>query len=103
MSETTHGYKTPPQSKRHELAEQLALVGDKTRIEIICQLFMSEKAICVSEIAESMEISVANASYHLNLLADAELCDRKRKDKRICYSTKDTEFMKNLKYLLCDR
>lgn len=103
MSQTTHGYKAPPQSKRHELAEQLALVGDKTRIEIICQLFMGKESMCVSEIAESVGISVANASYHLNLLADAELCDRKRENKRICYSTQDTEFMKNLKHLLCDR
>jgi len=102
MSETTHEYKAPPQSKRKKLADQLSLVGDNTRVEILCQLFTCER-MCVSAVADAVDVSVANASYHLNLLADAGLCGRQRADKQICYHTKDSEFMKNLQHLLCER
>lgn len=100
MNQSAETTEITTKKNRDKIADYLSLVGEPVRLEIICLLFEKEK-MCVSEIADMVDITVANASYHLNVLADAELCERQQHDKRVCYYTAETEFMKDLKQLLC--
>lgn len=84
----------------HEtLARKLSLAGDPTRLAILEVMFDWEQA-CVSSIAEAVGISVATASYHLNLMADNGYFTRQRDGQSICYELNGTEFIQCLKTLI---
>lgn len=87
-------------SDREELAQKLSMVGDASRLNIIC-LLVRNGGLCVSEVAKLADLSVANASYHLNALAEAGICSRKRAKKKICYTPSDSSFMKKIRGLIC--
>lgn len=93
---------TVSKHKREELADKLSLLGDSTRLEIVCCLLESER-VCVSAVAEKINISVANASYHLNMLADAGLCQRDQHAQQVFYSLEDNEIMHAVKKWLCKK
>lgn len=66
------------------LADQLKLLGDKTRLTIVAML--NERALCVCDIAELLETSQPNASQHLRKLKAAGLVSETRKGQWIYYS-----------------
>ncbi len=82
-------------------ARLMALAGDPTRLRIFCLLFEKKEA-CVSEIAESLEMSVANISHHLQLLKDNGLVEAERMGTTICYRMAVGAFITQLRRLLCD-
>ncbi|MFF2890137.1 ArsR/SmtB family transcription factor [Paenibacillus sp. NPDC057967] len=66
------------------LAEQLKLLGDKTRLTIVAML--KERTLCVCDIVELLETSQPNASQHLRKLKAAGLVSESRKGQWIYYS-----------------
>lgn len=81
-------------------ARLLSLAGDCTRIRILCVLFQNRQA-CVSEIAESLGMSVSAISHQLQLLKDNDLVGTRREGQNICYFLRDSEFAKKLKKIVC--
>lgn len=82
------------------LAKKIQAVGDPSRLKILCYLFDAKKA-CVSDIAESLDMSVAIASHHLQTLAKEGLLSSVREGKRVCYLLADVMIMSDLKKFIC--
>ncbi|MCU6707310.1 metalloregulator ArsR/SmtB family transcription factor [Paenibacillus sp. J5C_2022] len=68
----------------HTVAEQLKLLGDKTRLTMMVML--KERALCVCDIADLLETSQPNASQHLRKLRAALLVNEDRRGQWIYYS-----------------
>lgn len=83
-----------------EKARMLELAGDPTRIRIFCLLFQTKEA-CVSDIAQSLNMSISAISHQLQLLKDNGLVETKRMGQNICYSLKENEFTRQLKKIIC--
>ncbi len=92
--------KFPLKPETEKLARWLALAGDPTRIRIFCLLY-EQKEACVTEIAEGLDMSVANISHHLQLLRDNGLCEMERMGNTVCYRLAQNEFTKQLKVIVC--
>jgi DNA-binding transcriptional ArsR family regulator len=86
--------------KLENLAKKLQLAGDSNRMKILCLMFDS-KRICVSEIAQKLNLSVAIVSHHLQALADEGLAVPERNGKMVCYQIEQSDFMKDLKKMIC--
>ncbi len=86
--------------KLHTLARQLRIVGDDSRLGILCVLIAKGKA-CVSEIAEAAGMSVATASFHLQVLAKEKVLVSTRKGKHIYYALSKENFVADLKRHIC--
>jgi DNA-binding transcriptional ArsR family regulator len=84
----------------NELAKIMRTAGDESRLQILCTLFNKKKA-CVSDIAESLGMSVAIVSHHLQVLSSEGLLDSVREGKRICYTVHDDAFVTDLKKFIC--
>ncbi|MCX6780367.1 MAG: metalloregulator ArsR/SmtB family transcription factor [Candidatus Magasanikbacteria bacterium] len=82
------------------LARQFLLVGDYTRLKILCTIFNNNGA-CVSEITDTLRSNIAIISHHLQILHNAELLTTKRDGKKICYSLSKEPFLIDLKRLIC--
>lgn len=68
----------------NEMAENLKLLGDKTRLTIMA--YLKERALCVCDIVELMEASQSNVSQHLRKLKAAGIVNETRKGQWIYYS-----------------
>ncbi|MEX0877799.1 MAG: metalloregulator ArsR/SmtB family transcription factor [Candidatus Spechtbacterales bacterium] len=82
-------------------ARLFAIVGDDTRIKILCFLFESKEP-CVSEISSKIDATIANTSHHLQLMHREGLLATERKGNNICYKLVKNEFTKELKKIICD-
>ncbi len=82
------------------LSKKLQTAGDPVRLKILCHLFTARQA-CVSEIAKTLDMSVAAVSHHLQALAHEGLLISDREGKRICYAMAPTELMVDLKKFIC--
>ncbi len=81
-------------------ARLLALAGDETRIRIFCFLFHYSEG-CVSDIAESLDVSINTASHHLRMMKDVGLVESERMGVNICYKLVRDEFVNNLEKAIC--
>lgn len=86
--------------KKTLLANNFKALSDKNRLKILCVLF-GKKSLCVSDIAEQLNESVAIVSHHLRALAKVGLVVPKRDGKKTCYLLLNTGFAKDLKRLVC--
>lgn len=77
----------PPIEELYELAELFKIFGDSTRIRILYVLFDHE--LCVSDIAELLNMSQSSVSHQLRILKDAKLIKYRRDGKSIYYSLDD--------------
>lgn len=84
----------------NDFARCLRTVGDESRLRILCHL-MKKKQLCVSEIAQELEMSVATASHHLQVMAKDGLVVPVREGKRVCYSLPRTALMADFKKFIC--
>ncbi|MEN9558610.1 MAG: hypothetical protein RL141_979 [Candidatus Parcubacteria bacterium] len=91
--------KIPLRPETEKMARWLALAGDPTRLRIFYLLF-AEKEACVSQIAESLGMTIANISHHLQLLKDNGLCTMERKGNTICYQLIQNDFTQKLKSII---
>ncbi len=92
--------KYPLTTETEKLARWLALAGDPTRLRIFCLLYEQEEA-CVTQIAESLGMTLANISQHLQLMRDNGLCEAERRGNTICYRLIRNDFTKQLKIIVC--
>jgi DNA-binding transcriptional ArsR family regulator len=82
------------------LARRLQTAGDARRLAILCVLFRDKKS-CVSDIAGSVNASVAVTSHHLQALAKEGLVVPVREGKRVCYALSPEEFSQDLRKFIC--
>lgn len=68
----------------------MQLLGDKTRYKIF-KLMMSGDEMCVSEIADKLNISVSAVSQHFRSFEMIGLVDKERMGQKICYSMKEDD------------
>jgi ArsR family transcriptional regulator len=83
-----------------KLAKKLQVVGDASRLKILCYIFNSNNK-CVSDIAKELNMSVAIVSHHLQTLAKEGLLESVRDGKRICYKLSKSEIVNDLKKFIC--
>jgi len=62
----------------------LKLVGDKSRLKILCLL--QKESLCVCKIVETLSLSQSLVSHHLKDLKDAGLVKDKKKGLWVHYS-----------------
>ena len=100
-------YQTPKTLKRYALsrdleskARLLALAGDQTRIRILCVLFQNQE-VCVSDIGNSLGMSVSAISHQLRLLKANNLVGTKRVGQNICYFLHKSNYTNQLKKIIC--
>lgn len=66
------------------MAEQLKLLGDKTRLNIINILFHQEACVC--HLVEILKMTQPNISQHMRKLKDGGLVQERRRGQWIFYS-----------------
>lgn len=67
-----------------DFAKTFNALGDKTRFRLF-QLLSEKQQICVSQLAEELNITPACVSQHMKVLSEAGLVDRARDGQRVCY------------------
>ena len=67
-----------------QLADELKLAGDKTRLTILS--FLKERECCVCELAELLQTSQPNNTQHMRKLKDGKLVKESRRGQWIYYS-----------------
>lgn len=82
-------------------ARMLELAGDPTRIRILCFMFEYKKA-CVSDIAASLDMSIAGISYHLQIMRDNGYFTTERMGNSICYILVESDLTKRLHQIICE-
>jgi DNA-binding transcriptional ArsR family regulator len=84
----------------NELAKIMRVVGDKSRLRILCFIF-NHREFCVSAIAQELDMSIAIVSHHFQIMSKQGLVVPVRKGKNICYQLSKNNFMKDLKKFIC--
>ena len=84
----------------NELARLMRTAGDESRLKILCTVF-GKKKMCVSEIAEELDMSVAVVSHHLQVMFKEGLMVPVREGKKVCYGLPKGTFVKDLKKFIC--
>lgn len=93
-------YSPIPQTKIfNERAKMLSIAGDPTRIRILAFMFRYGEA-CVSDIAKSLNMSVASTSHHLRIMHDNGFFETDRDGTSICYRLRRNEMTKDLQKLI---
>ncbi len=87
-------------AKNKDVFKILNLLGDKSRLKIICSVFV-RKDICVSDLAKSLGMSMATTSHHLQVLAKGGLVSSSRNGKKICYKFSESKLADDLKKFIC--
>ncbi|MEX0668816.1 MAG: winged helix-turn-helix domain-containing protein [Candidatus Saccharimonadales bacterium] len=70
----------------------MQLLGDKNRFKIF-KLLMTEKDMCVTEIAAELGISLPAVSQHFRNFEVIGLVDRERIGQKICYMLKSDDLL----------
>ncbi len=79
--------KIPEKQVLQAIAELFKAFADPTRVQILAHL--SEKELCVGEIAEAVELSQSAISHQLRILKQMHLIKFRREGKNIWYSLAD--------------
>jgi ArsR family transcriptional regulator len=74
-------------TKDERLVSAMHALGDKTRYKIF-KIMQSGKEMCVSEIAEELNISVPAVSQHFRIFEHVGLVEKERTGQKICYALK---------------
>lgn len=91
----TREKKTLPKEALEIVASRFRAMGDATRLELIQLLMDGEKS--VQELCDLTEMSQANISKHLSILADQGILSRRKQGLFVYYSVGDRSI-----YQLCD-
>lgn len=77
----------PKEETLYDLADLFKVLGDSTRIKVLCALFQSE--MCVCDIAALLGMTQSAISHQLRVLKQARLVKYKREGKVVYYSLDD--------------
>ena len=78
----------PEKETLAQIAELFKGFADPTRVHILC-LLMAEGELCVTEIAEKVDLSQSAISHQLKSLKQMHLIRFRREGKNILYSLAD--------------
>ena len=78
----------PPRETLEQIAELFKGFADPTRVRIL-SLLMLRQELCVTDIAEAVEISQSAISHQLRILKQMHLIKYRREGKNILYSLAD--------------
>ena len=84
-------------SAREELLQNLKLLSDNSKFEILIQL--KKQAIYGQEISDRLKLSKATISHHMNALSSANFIKLREEKKRIYY-TLNEEYIRNFLHRL---
>lgn len=94
----------PPEETMAFIADLFKGFADPTRVHILTLL--QERELCVTEIAEAVELSQSAISHQLRILKQMHLIKFRREGKNIWYSLADehvkTILQMGLEHVLCD-
>jgi len=71
------------------LRQILQLLGDRTRYNMF-KILSKNKDLCVSEVADKLNISVPAASQHFRAMETAGLVKKRRDGQKMCYLIDDS-------------
>ena len=92
-------FSTPHFAAKIRDAERLlGVLGDANRIKIL--LLLSEREMCVCEIESALNLTQPTASHHLNVLEQAGMVERRKKERWAFYSVRPTSTMRLLESLV---
>lgn len=77
----------PVEEEIHDLSELFKVLGDPTRIKILCALSKGE--LGVSDIAALLGVTQSGISHQLRVLKQARLVKYRREGKAVYYSVSD--------------
>lgn len=77
----------PDEETLFDIAELFKVLGDSTRMKIICCLF--EHEMCVCDIAELINSTQSAVSHQLRVLKQAKLVKYRKEGKTVYYSLSD--------------
>jgi DNA-binding transcriptional ArsR family regulator len=89
-----------PDSVLDDVARRFALLGDPTRLKIVSVLHECPEECTVGEIAQAAGTTVANASQHLQRLAQGGIVARRRDGQAVRYRIVD-ETIEQLCRIVC--
>ncbi|ERK60195.1 cadmium efflux system accessory family protein [Gemella bergeri ATCC 700627] len=84
--------------ERDKVYNFLNLIADKRRIDII--YLIMKKRLCVQDIAEIINETVANTSYHLQQLKKGNIVKVEKEGKEVFYSLSDKHVYEILENVL---
>ena len=94
----------PSKERLEQIAELFKGFADPTRVHILSLLQQQE--LCVTDIAEAVEISQSAISHQLRILKQMHLIKYRREGKNILYSLADdhvrTILEMGLEHAMCD-
>lgn len=76
----------------YDLAELFKVFGDSTRIRILYAMF--DRELCVSDLADRLQLSQSLVSHQLRILKSSKLVKCRREGKSIFYSLDDDHVRK---------
>ena len=95
----------PDKETLGHIAELFKGFADPTRVHILC-LLLTEEEMCVTDIAEKVEVSQSAISHQLRLLKQMHLIKSRREGKNMHYSLADdhvrTILQMGLEHALCE-
>lgn len=95
----------PEKETLEHIAELFKGFADPTRVHILC-LLMAEGELCVTDIAQKVDLSQSAISHQLRLLKQMHLIQFRREGKNIHYSLADdhvkTILQMGLEHAMCE-
>lgn len=79
--------KVPEEQTLRQIADLFKAFGDPTRVHILSLL--AERELCVTEIAQAVDISQSAISHQLRILKQMHLIKYRRDGKNLLYSLAD--------------
>ena len=87
------------------IAELFKGFADPTRVHILC-LLLTQEELCVTEIAEKVELTQSAISHQLGMLKQMRLIKSRREGKNSLYSLADdhvrTILQMGLEHVMCE-
>jgi ArsR family transcriptional regulator, lead/cadmium/zinc/bismuth-responsive transcriptional repressor len=83
----------PQEETLYDLADLFKVLGDSTRIKILCALFQAE--MCVCDISALLGMTQSAISHQLRVLKQGRLV-KYRKDGKVVYYSLDDEHVKSI-------
>jgi len=94
-----------PRDAMEHIADLFKGFADPTRVHIL-SLLMEREELCVTDIAEAVELSQSAISHQLRILKQMHLIKFRREGKNILYSLDDdhvkTILQMGLEHVMCD-
>lgn len=81
--EATHIYQ-----HQTDVLQIFKALADEKRLKIVLALYMYE-GLCVQQVADILQESIANTSHHLRLLKRTKLAKSERRGKHVIYTLAD--------------